>query len=102
MQQQLGQVRQDILNGFSLSESWQRQLTLDPLIGRLILTGEHTGQLSQTLDHGLHFLKRDIDQFSEQFIKTLEPILIIFLGTLLGWIVVAIFLPLYDDMIIIP
>ena len=102
LQQQLYQVRQDILNGFSLSESWQRQLTLDPLIGRLILTGEHTGQLSQTLGHGLHFLKRDIDQFSEQFIKTLEPALIIFLGTLLGWIVVAIFLPLYDDMIIIP
>lgn len=98
LQQQLLKVRQDVIKGVSFSQSWQRQKGLDPLIGRLILTGEHTGQLSQTLDHGIRFLKRDIDQFSKQFVKTLEPALIIFLGMILGWIVIAIFLPLYDNM----
>ena len=98
LQRQLLKVRQDVIKGVSFSQSWQRQKGLDPLIGRLILTGEHTGQLSQTLDHGIRFLKRDIDQFSKQFVKTLEPALIIFLGMILGWIVIAIFLPLYDNM----
>ena len=101
LQQQLSQVRQDVLKGLSFSESWQRQSQLDLIIGRLILTGEYTGQLNQTLSHGIKFLKRDIDQFSQKFTKALEPALIIFLGTILGWIVIAIFLPLYNNMIMI-
>lgn len=101
LQRQFFQVRQGILTGLSLSQSWQHQSNLDPLIGRLMLTGEHTGQLSHILNHGIDFLKRDIDQFSKQCVKALEPILIIILGTVLGWIVVAIFLPLYQNLVML-
>ena len=61
----------------------------------MTLTGEKTGNLDETLMNVVNFYQKEIDQTVNGLIGLLEPLLIVFLGGLVGIIVASILLPLY-------
>ena len=97
IRQNLLRLHDEILKGASFSQGWLALPLLEPLIGRLASTGESSGQFAQSLRHGIPFLRRDIEHLSQRFAAVLEPTLVLFLGGMMIWIAVAIFLPLYDQ-----
>lgn len=97
IRQNLLRLHDEILKGASFSQGWLALPLLEPLIGRLASTGESSGQFAQSLRHGIPFLRRDIEHLSQRLAAVLEPILVLFLGGMMIWIAVAIFLPLYDQ-----
>ena len=60
----------------------------------MITIGEETGSLDDMLTKVAEFYEAEVDAALESLTSALEPILIVFLGGVVGFIVVAMFLPL--------
>ena len=67
-----------------------------PFFTQMVSTGEETGRLEDTLKDVVNFYKGDIDRFINNLTKILEPILILFLGGIVGLLAISVFIPLYQ------
>lgn len=63
---------------------------------QMVATGEETGRLENTLEDVVNFYKGDIDRFINNLTKILEPMLMLFLGGIVGVLVISIFIPLFQ------
>ena len=69
---------------------------ISPLFYQMIVVGEKTGTLDSSLKNVVEFYQGDVDRGLDNFIKLLEPILIIFLGILIGGLAAAVIMPIYS------
>ena len=72
--------------------------TISPFFVQMTLVGEKSGQLDNILLYVVDFYQREVDSSVESFMKLLEPILIIFLGVVVGGLAVSLLLPLYQSI----
>jgi type IV pilus assembly protein PilC len=66
-----------------------------PLFTQLVLVGEKTGTLSNALSAISNFYQSETEKAIENFLRILEPLLIIILGVLVGGLMLSVLLPLY-------
>jgi type IV pilus assembly protein PilC len=62
----------------------------------MINVGEETGALDQMLSKVADFYEDEVDVAVEGLTSIIEPILIVFLGVTIGFIVVAMFMPMFE------
>jgi type IV pilus assembly protein PilC len=70
----------------------------EPIFIQMVLVGEKTGTLEKTLMDLVAFYQREIDSSITNIINILEPALIVFLGVVVGGLIMAILMPLYNTM----
>lgn len=92
----LAQAGQMIAAGESVSESFRSVELFPPLVLRMIHTGEKSGALPEALDNAAWFFTRDARETVARSLKLLEPALALFLGGLLAFLLLAVFLPVYQ------
>ena len=64
---------------------------------QMIVTGEKSGNLDSALQNVVVFYKKEVDRTLTQLMKFIEPILIIFLGVLIGGLALSLFIPLFQQ-----
>jgi len=69
---------------------------IPPLFTQMTLIGERAGQISPALMNIVGFYKKDVDRTLANFVAFLEPVMIIFLGLVVGGLAVAVLLPIYQ------
>ncbi len=67
-----------------------------PLFTQMALVGEKSGTLDMSLMHLVNFYQKEVEKTTESLMSILEPFLIIFLGVVVGGIVAAFLIPLYQ------
>ena len=67
-----------------------------PLFYQMVVVGEKTGTLDSSLNNVVEFYQNDVDRATDNFLKFLEPILIIFLAVLVAGFAIAVLMPLYS------
>lgn len=67
-----------------------------PVFTQMVMVGEKTGALDITLLNVVEFYKKEVDREIENVFSLLEPVLIIFLGVVVGGLIGAVLLPLYQ------
>ncbi|MEK7569133.1 MAG: type II secretion system F family protein [Patescibacteria group bacterium] len=93
----LDAVGVDIKNGIPISESLAKFPDLFPrLLISLIIVGERTGTLSEILGTFSDFYEEEVDNKLKDLTATLEPILLLVMGLLVGSIAFSIILPIYQ------
>jgi type IV pilus assembly protein PilC len=70
--------------------------TVPPLFIQLTIVGEKTGRIESTLTNIVNFYQKEIDRGLDRLLSLLEPLMIIFLGLLVGGLVGSILIPLYQ------
>ncbi|MFW5866590.1 MAG: type II secretion system F family protein, partial [Armatimonadota bacterium] len=65
-----------------------------PMVVQMITIGEETGQLDGMLEKVAVFYEREVDSAVESLTAAIEPVMIVVLGFIVGFIVIAMFLPL--------
>jgi len=70
----------------------------EPIFIQMVLVGEKTGTLEKTLMDLVAFYQREIDNNINNIISILEPALIVFLGVVVGGLILAILMPMYNMM----
>ncbi|HOK35358.1 MAG TPA: type II secretion system F family protein [Candidatus Pacearchaeota archaeon] len=67
-----------------------------PMAQQMIMVGERTGSLGDSLKTVANFYKKETDRGLDNLLSLLEPILMVFLGVVVGVVVAAVLLPLYQ------
>jgi type IV pilus assembly protein PilC len=62
----------------------------------MVAVGESTGKISETLMNVVRFYKTEIETFVDSISNIIEPVLILGLAGMVGLLVAAVFLPLYQ------
>lgn len=94
----LAKARDDIGEGKGVAASFQDTGLFPPLVVRMIRIGETTGELDKALANVSYFYDRDIQESIERVQALIQPTMTLFLGSLLGWVMLSVMGPVYDSI----
>ncbi len=89
-------TRKSVEEGKTISEPLAETKVFPPMVVQMINVGEQTGALDQMLAKIADFYEEEVDTAVAGLMKLIEPIMITILGVIIGTIVTAMYLPLYD------
>ena len=89
------QARTAVTSGRTLSEPLKGSTVFPPMVVHMINVGENTGALDQMLSKIADFYDDEVDTAVTALTSLLEPIMIVFLGVVVGGLVVAMYLPIF-------
>jgi type II secretory pathway component PulF len=93
---QLRQSYKDLEQGGSFGRSLKSSKLLPPFIANLIIVGEESGRLSEALAEITDTYEREVDEAMKTAANLLEPITILVMGLIVGFIVIAMLLPIFE------
>jgi len=93
-----GQLQQSIQTGSSVADSLKNHRIFPPVIIQLAASGEEAGALSEMLNKGVDFLDKDIDRTISALLVKLEPAMTVVMGALVGFLLMGVYLPMFDYM----
>src|SRR5256886_7276657 len=85
----------DIERGEGISTAIGKHAIFPPMIVRLLPAAEHTGKIDAMLERVADFLDEEIETTLSGLTSLIEPLLIVFLGVVVGGIVICMFLPIF-------
>jgi type IV pilus assembly protein PilC len=88
--------RASIAGGETISDPLKRAGVFPPMVVQMINVGEQTGGLDEMLTKIADFYDEEVDQAVEALLSAMEPIMIVFLGGIVGGMIVAMYLPIFD------
>lgn len=95
-QQALRAVKNDVAGGKSISAAFKKSGVFPPLVTEMMWMGEESGKLPDILGTLSKFYQEQIDQFIRRFTSIIDPIMIVFIGGIVGVIVLSIFMPIFQ------
>lgn len=90
----LDKVMGKVSKGERIGDSLAENKLFPPLVVNLISVGEETGDLASMLDKVAGFYEEEVDTEVSNLTSLIEPFIIVFLGVVIGGIVLAMFLPI--------
>ncbi len=88
--------RSSIAGGDTISAPLQKSQVFPPMVISMIAVGEQTGGLDEMLSKIADFYDEEVDAAVGGLLSLLEPMMIVFLGVVVGGMVVAMYLPIFD------
>jgi type IV pilus assembly protein PilC len=88
-------VSADVEKGDNLSVALSRKPIFPPMLLRMVAAGEATGKIDTMLEKMADFWDEEIEAMLDALTSLIEPMLIVFLGLIVGGIVIAMFLPIF-------
>ncbi|MCX2887019.1 type II secretion system protein F [Pseudomonas sp. LB-090624] len=89
-------LRQGMANGQGLNQAMGAEPLFPPLLVQLTAIGESSGTLDQMLEKAASHYEEQVSQALDQLTSLLEPAIVLILGLLVGGLVVAMYLPIFQ------
>ncbi len=89
------QIQKDVSTGASLTASMQATGVFPTMVLQMCAIGEESGALDGMLGKAAEFYEEEVDEAVKGLSSLMEPIIIVILGTLIGGIVVSMYLPIF-------
>jgi len=93
-----GRLQKSIQTGNTVADSLKQCDIFPPVIIQLAASGEETGTLSEMLNKGADFLDKDIDRMLKALLVKIEPAMTVIMGLIVGFILISVYLPMFDYM----
>lgn len=94
----MDKVQEGVKKGESLAEPMQRTGRFPPMLVQMVATGEKTGAVSEMLLEIANAYDVEVDYTVKTVTDAIEPILIVFMGIIVGFTALSLFLPMFDMM----
>ena len=91
-------VKESVRSGESIAKPLSRVIVFPPMVTHMISIGEETGALDAMLNKVADFYEDEVDSTIKSLTSILEPIMMIFVGGLVGLIVISMYLPMFNMM----
>lgn len=89
------QIQKDVSSGISLTTSMESTGIFPTMVIQMCLIGEESGSLDHMLNKSAEFYEEEVDEAVKGLSSLMEPFIIVFLGALIGGIVVSMYLPIF-------
>ena len=90
------QSMEQVKGGLPISEAFSRYEDIPALVTQMIRIGEETGKLDFTLKTLARFYRNEVYNTVENLVSLIEPVMIIFLGLAVGFLVASVLIPIYN------
>ena len=88
-------IQQEVATGTSLTAAMGNARVFPNMVLQMCAIGEESGSIDHMLGKAADFYEEDVDDMVAGMSSLMEPIIIVFLGTLIGGIVVSMYLPIF-------
>ncbi len=88
-------IKERVKRGIPISEAFSFEEIFPPIFPQMISSGEQSGNLPKVLEEIAEFYRKETENLMDNLTSLLQPILIIFLGGMIGFIALSVILPLY-------
>jgi type IV pilus assembly protein PilC len=89
-------VKRDVMTGAELSSLFANEKVFPTELSQLIAVGERTGNMEEMLNSIANYYEEEFDALVEGLSTVIEPVMIVFVGGLVGMMVVALYLPIFS------
>jgi type IV pilus assembly protein PilC len=89
-------VYNSVRSGGTISHPIEKNDLYPPMVGHMLSVGEETGQLEQMLTKVADFYETEVDAKVKALTSLLEPLMIVFVGGMVGVIVISMYLPIFE------
>lgn len=98
MIQSLNTAKDNVREGLGLAQTLQASNVFTPMVVQMVAVGEESGSLDSMLEKIADFYESEVDDMVGRLSSIIEPVIVAFLGIVIGVIIVAIMLPMFDIM----
>ncbi|MCZ0932500.1 MAG: type II secretion system F family protein, partial [Oligoflexia bacterium] len=88
--------REYVTKGKSFAKGLENSKVFPPLVFQMTKIGEESGKMEQTFENLTNYYEEILDNLISGLIKMIEPLLLVFLGGIVGTIVLALYLPVFQ------
>ena len=96
MEQALQKVAESVRKGKSIAEPLSEEPVFPAMVTQMIAVGEDAGALETMLSKIADFYDDEVQSTTEQLTAMIEPLMIAFLGIVIGGMIVALYLPIFN------
>jgi type IV pilus assembly protein PilC len=96
VEESMDDVYASVKRGGSIAAPIAEAEIFPPMVGHMIAVGEETGQLDQMLSKVADFYEAEVDAKVKALTALLEPVMIVFVGGMVGFIVISMYLPMFS------
>jgi len=89
-------VRDSVRSGQSLAAPLNEHPVFPPMVVQMITVGEDTGALDEMLKKIAEFYDQEVEATTEQLTSLIEPLMIAILGTIVGSMIIALYMPIFS------
>lgn len=90
------QVAYELKIGHNIHSVFQKSELIPPIVSQMVRVGEETGQLDLVLQHISNFYEQETETATKNLSVLLEPLIMIIIGTAVGFLVFSILMPIYN------
>jgi len=91
----MGDLQESVREGQPMSSRLGNHGVFPPMVTQMIEVGEESGQISQMLDKIADFYDREVDSAAESLTASIEPIMVLLMGVIVGGMVICLYLPMF-------
>ncbi|HEX4732729.1 MAG TPA: type II secretion system F family protein [Solirubrobacterales bacterium] len=96
VEEAMDDVYASVKRGGSIAAPIAESAIFPPMVGHMIAVGEETGQLDQMLAKVADFYEAEVDAKVKALTSLLEPVMIVIVGGMVGFIVISMYLPMFS------
>ncbi len=96
VEQSMDDVYESVKSGGSIAGPIEDNAIVPPMVGHMISVGEETGQLEHMLSKVADFYEAEVDAKVKALTALIEPVMIVFVGGIVGFIVISMYLPMFS------
>ena len=94
--QALENVKKGVFSGDTLTKLFLKEPTFPPTFSQLISVGEQTGSLDEMFTSVANYYEEEFDQSVDNMSSMIEPIMIVFMGVVIGGLMIAMYSPIFN------
>jgi type IV pilus assembly protein PilC len=94
IEEAMDEVYDSIKQGGTIAAPIQRSPVFPAMVGHMVAVGEETGQLDEMLSKIADFYEAEVDAKVKALTALIEPLMIIFVGGVVGFIVISMYMPM--------
>jgi type IV pilus assembly protein PilC len=88
-------VQNAVRDGQPMSSAMRHHTIFPTMVTQMVEVGEESGQISQMLDKVADFYDREVDSAAESLTASIEPIMVLVMGSVVGGMVICLYLPMF-------
>jgi type IV pilus assembly protein PilC len=101
VEQSLNHVRERVHEGAPIGEPLAADPVFPPMVGQMVKIGEETGELEKMLGKVADFYEDEVDTAIKSLTSIIEPLLMIGVGAMVGFIVISMYMPMFKMLTLI-
>jgi type IV pilus assembly protein PilC len=96
IEQAMDDVYDSVKSGGTIATPVEKNPLFPAMVGHMVAVGEETGQLEHMLTKVADFYEAEVDAKVKALTSLIEPLMIVFVGSIVGFIVISMYLPIFS------